>query len=127
MGLSALFQAIKDVRTVAALKIHLESAIKEAEELKKKAVSLEAENVELLRENRELRHRLEQISTVPEYFDAGICRFKKMPDGKFGPTPYCANCDAPLSEAKTNKIWLCTKCQNPYKHQEILKARRSIP
>lgn len=127
-GIKETLNIAKDAQTLPVLRERLELAKEQLTIAEKKIADLESENTELLRENRTLRKQVDTAAKEPEYFDAGICLFKKSSDGTIARTPICQKCKLPISQNALNRAtWLCTGCKAIFNHAEIQVAKSKLP
>lgn len=132
MSWSDIMGLISKAPEAGALKVHLEAAWKESDELKEKLGKLAEELTVLTKENRELRNENSAIKAELASFDhkailvdIGPCLLKRNKQGQFLPGEYCHKCHEPLKPGQYHdyKSYFCERCLTYIKATDIESAK----
>jgi predicted nucleic acid-binding Zn ribbon protein len=127
-GIDKALSLLKDAPTVAAQKAHIDWLHDQLSAAEKRMREISDENTELLRENRDLRKRLEEATPKDNYYDGGICLFKIDKDGNIGRTPLCHKCKLPIAQLPMKRdVYMCTGCKAVFGQGAIQAAKEKIP
>lgn len=126
MDWAGLIESLGAIPTASALKVHLEAAMREMEELKRKVTALETEKAELLRENGDQKKRLEELTQKNKTVSIGPCLIKFDNKGEVLPGFYCLTCEGAFSKItyKAKPILHCGKCDTILDQNEATRALR---
>ncbi|MFC1452594.1 hypothetical protein ACFLSJ_04530 [Verrucomicrobiota bacterium] len=78
--------------------------------LEKRLAEAEAELSALREENQDLRSRADSVARETAFHVAEGIAFRRGPDGKLDPQPYCPSCYTPMGNPMRRK-YVCPSCQ----------------